>query len=159
MEKCYSDKCDENIDFFNGKRCKLCDNSCCFKHIQPENHDCPKVTPVKHLRKTWLRKYDQNISSGLYIVVCDQCGYVSENPSFIDIVDQERVSHIQTSGCNDKKIFLEEYNDNQINHNTNLEKITSRDEQHYMCTRCDPPRKFSNEVEYKSHNLNYNHDE
>lgn len=108
MEKCYYDKCDEKIDFLNGKRCKLCDNFCCFKHIQPENHNCPKVTPVKHLRKTWLRKYDQNVSSGLYSVVCDQCGYNSQAPSLIEIADRDRLSHIRDQGCDEKKVFIEQ---------------------------------------------------
>jgi hypothetical protein len=157
LEKCYHPECNEKVDFFNGKRCKLCGNSCCFKHIQPENHDCPKTTPVKYLRKTWLRRYGLNVTTGRYIVVCDQCQYVSQISSLSEFANQERTSHIQATGCVESKVFLEEdVSEQKIPENINFDEVIPYDRQFYVCCHCRPPRKFTRRDEYVAHHFNHN---
>ena len=157
MEKCYFADCTQKIDFFTGKKCKLCGNQCCFEHIQPENHDCPKTTPIKHLRKTWLRRYGLNVSSGRFIVVCDQCQYVSEFSSLIELANQERSYHIQNSGCLEKQVFLEEdVSEQKIPQGINLEEVIPNDRQFYVCCHCRPPTKFSRRDEYIAHHFTHN---
>ncbi len=107
MTECYFSECSVGVDYFNSKKCKFCDNLYCFEHIQLESHDCVKTIHVKFLRKDWLRKYELNISSGQYKVVCDQCGFVSSF-SLIDFAGTERESHIKKQGCEGSKVFLEE---------------------------------------------------
>jgi len=100
--------CGKQVDFLDAKSCKFCNHKFCLEHIQLEKHECIKAKPTKYIRKTWLRKYDQNISSGRYSVVCDECGYASTYSSLIEIADEERRNHIETKGCSEKKVFLEE---------------------------------------------------
>jgi len=105
---CY--ECSESVDFFSGKICKFCNNFCCFKHLQDHlAHNCSKTKYAKYIRKTWLRKYGQNISDGRYVVKCDNCGYVSDTPYLIDHAGQKLEEHLQENKeCISKKIFLEE---------------------------------------------------
>lgn len=153
-EKCAVVKCSNQVDFFNGKKCKFCQNPYCFEHIQFEKHDCVKTTPTKYIRKTWLRKYLVNVSSGRYIVVCDECGYVSEISSLIDLADQERKQHIQTSGCDGKRVFLEEdLSDQKIPSNIQLENVIPHDRKFFVCCHCRPPKKFTDRNEYISHHF------
>jgi hypothetical protein len=155
--KCSFQDCDVQVDFFSGKNCKFCQNPYCFKHIQLEKHECSKTTPVKFLRKSWLRKYGVNISSGRYIVVCDVCGYVSEIGSLIDIAGEERTYHINTSGCDEKKVFLEEdLSHEKISKNINLEEIVPSDRMFWVCSHCRPPQKFTNRSEYIAHHYSHN---
>ena len=37
-------------------------------HLQPERHDCPKVIYVRYIRKTWLGKFGQNVTTSTYNV-------------------------------------------------------------------------------------------
>lgn len=106
MAYCEVPECNNQVDFFTGKKCKFCQKHYCFDHIQLENHECEKTVHVTYIRKDWLRKYELNISSGQYKVVCDQCGYQS-GFSLIDFTGKERESHIQTQGCDGSKVFLE----------------------------------------------------
>lgn len=98
--------CDKSIVFPDDFTCKFCNMNLCSEHIQLEKHDCMKTTPVKHVRKKWLRKYGLNISSGKFKVVCDNCGYNS-NPNLIEYADNERKNHIETSECSEDNVFLE----------------------------------------------------
>ena len=100
--------CKKQIGFPDEFTCKFCHHKFCSKHIQLEKHECDIVSPSKYIRKTWLRKYGQNISTGRYTVVCDECSYISPNPLFIEIANEEREKHIETKGCSEKKVFLEE---------------------------------------------------
>lgn len=107
--KCLQLGIDEKLDFFNSKTCKLCGTKICFKHIQPENHDCQKVVYTKYIRKDWLRKYGQNVSTGQYAVVCDTCGY-SSSPLYIEDAGRELESHLANNkNCSEaNKTFLEQ---------------------------------------------------
>jgi len=107
--KCSFSDCENRVDFFNGKQCKFCNNLYCFDHIQLENHDCIKTKHTKFLRKDWLRKYELDISTGLYVVVCDDCGFRSDIGRLIDTAGEERQNHISDRGCDQKKVFLEQW--------------------------------------------------
>lgn len=107
--ECSFSNCKNKAGFLSGKQCKFCGNRYCLEHIQLEKHQCVKTTPVKHLRKTWIRKYGLDISTGLYVVACDQCGFRSENGRMIDLADEDRKDHISKNGCDDKKVFLEQW--------------------------------------------------
>src|SRR2546428_10534226 len=112
MNVCCS--CNEIVDFFNGKVCKFCKSNCCFKHIQPENHNCEKTRYTKYIRKSWLRKKAQNISTGHYLVACDTCGYHSETGGLIEFVGQELESHLQSKGCQENNIFLDQIDEDEL---------------------------------------------
>jgi len=99
-------QCKKSLSFPNDFTCKFCNMKLCSEHIQLEKHDCKKATPVKHVRKTWLRKYGLNISSGKFKVVCDACGYNSDF-SLIEYAEKNREDHIKESGCQGEKVFLE----------------------------------------------------
>lgn len=105
---CFSG-CRNQVNFFNGKQCKFCNNLYCFDHIQLESHNCIKTMPTKFLRKDWLRKYELDISTGLYVVVCDDCGFRSDIGRLIDTAGDERQNHISDRGCDQKKVFLEQW--------------------------------------------------
>ena len=127
MDVCFYPECRTEVDYFNSKKCKFCSNLYCFDHIQLEKHDCVKTT-TKFLRKTWLRRYDLNISSGKYIVVCDDCGYVSGYGALIDEAGDERKYHIENNHCNSKQVFLEEdLSEVKVEKNINLEQVVPSD--------------------------------
>lgn len=107
VRKCSALDCNVVESVLNGKECKFCNNFCCIEHLLCHKHDCVKDRHVKFVRKTWLRKYGQDISTGHYTVVCDVCGYVSKTASFIEIAGDERLAHISETGCDSKKVFLE----------------------------------------------------
>lgn len=107
VRKCSALDCNVIESVLNGKECKFCNNFCCIEHLLCHKHDCVKDKHVKFVRKTWLRKYGQDISTGHYTVVCDVCGYVSKTASFIEIAGDERLAHISETGCDSKKVFLE----------------------------------------------------
>jgi len=115
--------CGIRVDFSSGKKCKFCGEYCCFKHIQLENHQCIKTRYVKFIRKTWLRRMGQNITGGNYMVVCDQCGFRSNNSYPIDIAGFELENHLQSKGCQENSIFLEQTNEDEI------DKLLGRPEQ------------------------------
>lgn len=107
VRKCSALDCNVVESVLNGKECKFCNNFCCIEHLLCHKHDCVKDRHVKFVRKTWLRKYGQDISTGHYTVVCDVCGYVSKTASFIEVAGDERLAHISETGCDSKKVFLE----------------------------------------------------
>ncbi|MEP0823867.1 MAG: hypothetical protein HRF40_00115 [Nitrososphaera sp.] len=86
--------------------CTYCNQNFCLKHRLAEMHDCIKTRYVKYIRKDWLRKYGQNITTGMYYVVCDQCGYESDY-GLIEVAGAMLVEHIKAKGCDESKIFLQ----------------------------------------------------
>jgi hypothetical protein len=68
---------------------------------------------VKFIRKTWVRKYGQNITTGLYKVICDQCGY-SSDAKLIEGAGLDRELHMADKGCNMDKVFLETIETDQV---------------------------------------------
>lgn len=109
LDNCSFSGCKNKTGSLSGKQCKFCDNRYCLDHIQLEKHDCVKSKYTKFLRKDWLRKYELDISTGLYVVACDDCGYKSEIGRLIDVVGAEREKHISVMGCDQKKVFLEQW--------------------------------------------------
>lgn len=101
--------CKKSITFPDDFTCKFCNEKFCGDHIQLEKHECSKTTPTKYLRKDWLRKYELDISTGLYVVACDECGFHSEIGRLIDVAGEERKTHISNNGCNQNKVFLEQW--------------------------------------------------
>ncbi len=105
---CSHSGCKNKVGSLNGKQCKFCDNRYCIDHIQLEKHNC--ITRyTEFLRKDWLIKHGQDISTGLYVVVCDDCGYKSEIGSLIGVTGKEREKHLSVMGCDKKKVFLEQW--------------------------------------------------
>ncbi|MGI0023159.1 MAG: hypothetical protein ACRD9Q_09900, partial [Nitrososphaeraceae archaeon] len=98
----------EKVDDLSGKSCNFCYLSFCIEHLQPEKHNCVKTRYVKYIRKSWLRKKGQNITSGHYVVTCDTCGYTSESDALIEFAGKELEDHLQTKKCPEKKIFLDQ---------------------------------------------------
>src|SRR5438094_3851585 len=70
--------------------CAYCKQKFCADHRLAENHDCFKARYAKYIRKTWVRKQGQNITSGKYIVVCDVCGFRTQEGRLIEIAGGER---------------------------------------------------------------------
>ena len=108
IRTCCALDCNIEESVLDGKDCKFCNNFCCIDHLLCHKHDCIKDRHVRFIRKTGLRKYGQDVSTGRYAVVCDACGYVSPNSGLIEISGEERLSHISTKGCDSKKVFLDE---------------------------------------------------
>ena len=149
--------CDKSIVFPDDFTCKFCNQKFCAEHIQLERHECVKTQPVKYIRKTWLRKYGQNISTGRYIVVCDICGYVSQFSSLIDLAGQERKYHINEKGCESNKVFLEEdLSSEKVPKREELEKVVVTDRPFWVCSHCRPPHKFTDRTEYIGHHYIHN---
>lgn len=152
--KCCVTECTKLVYALEGKNCKFCDQPCCFEHLEFKKHKCPKTEPLQFLRKHWLRKILQNVSSGRYLVVCDQCGYVSQSSLLIDWAGREREQHIQTTGCIEKKVFLEEdVSDEKIPSRFDMESSVPFDREFYVCSHCRPPAKFTSRVDYISHHF------
>ena len=153
---CLVDNCNVKVDFFTGKKCKFCNNQYCFEHVQMEKHDCVKTTPTKFLRKTWLRKYGLNISSGRFIVVCDNCHYVSKRGSLIDVAGDERKKHVESKKCNSNLVFLEEDLINEkIPKIKNFEQTVPTDRILWVCSHCRPPQKFTDRSAYIAHHYTH----
>jgi hypothetical protein len=153
---CFASECTKEVDFFSGKKCKFCKKLCCFEHIQLEKHDCPKITPTKFIRKTWLRKYGVNISSGRYIVVCDDCGFISQSNYLIDIAGEKRKHRITNNNCNLKKVWLEEVlSEIKFPKNIDFEQIIPSDRTFWVCSHCRPPQKFTDRTEYIAHHYRH----
>jgi hypothetical protein len=93
--------------------CSYCKSVFCSSHRIAESHDCIKTRYVRFIRKTWVRKYGQNITTGLYKVVCDQCGYNSE-AKLIEGAGLDRELHIADKGCQSEQVFLDELETNQL---------------------------------------------
>lgn len=87
--------------------CPYCKQKFCASHRLAENHDCFKAKHAKYIRKDWLRKQGQNITSGRYVVVCDACGYRTAEGRLIEVAGQQREVHME-KGCPPSQVFLEE---------------------------------------------------
>lgn len=136
--------------------CKYCGFKYCAEHKQPENHSCGKPSYVKYVRKTWLRKYEQNISSGQYIVVCDTCGYTSSEPQLIDLAGRELEAHLTNNGtCSTKNTFLEEVLAPDVFKTlaNQRENIVHDNRPFWVCAHCRPPQKFKTRDEYIAHHF------
>ncbi len=95
--------------------CTYCKNKFCTDHRLAEKHECIKTRYVKYVRKYWLRRggigdskprVALNITTGLFIVVCDRCGYTSE-PLLIEEAGAKRDEHVMICGDNNS-VWLEE---------------------------------------------------
>jgi|SRR2546427_8536977 len=104
----------EEIDSLSGKNCKYCNLPFCIGHLQPEKHNCMKTRYAKYIRKSWLRKKGQNITTGHYVVTCDTCGYHSETGGLIEFAGQELESHLQSKGCQENNIFLDQTDEDEL---------------------------------------------
>lgn len=153
---CSYENCNANITGLDSFNCKYCQQKFCIKHRQAENHNCIKTRHTKYIRKTWLRKRGQNITSGQYIVVCDTCGYVSNLSSLIEYAGEELEYHVKTQGCTEKAIFLEE----DLSHEEVPRDVKSHlvleDRPFWVCAHCRPPRKFTNRDDYIAHHFIHN---
>jgi hypothetical protein len=156
---CAKDGCTEKLHGLNSKRCKLCQQLVCLEHLQYNSHRCPKVIYVPYIRKTWLRKYGQNVTTGRYSVICETCGYVSEIPHLIENAGKELESHLDNfPECKEKrKTFLEEFDIDPVLKKTEIKSSIVRDNDRtlWVCSHCRPPRKFTNHDEYLEHHFTH----
>ncbi len=153
---CCAADCDVEVTFLEGKKCKMCEKPCCMEHLEYEKHNCIKTRHVPFIRKTWLRKYGLNISSGRFLVVCEDCHYVSEYGTLIEDAGDERIRHIETSGCNLKKVWLEEVEIPEKTHeDVNYEEIVPTDRILWVCSHCRPPQKFTDRSQYINHHFSH----
>lgn len=157
LEKvCSYEDCNAKLTGLDSFNCKYCKQKFCVEHKQAENHNCIKTRYTKYIRKTWLRKRGQNITSGQYIVICDTCGYVSNIGSLIEYAGEELEYHVKTQGCTEKAIFLEE----DLSHEEAPRDVKSHlvleDRPFWVCAYCRPPRKFNTRDEYIAHHYFHN---
>jgi len=157
---CATPDCKTKLHDLNSKHCKLCNQRVCIDHLQLHiNKFCPKTMYVKYIRKLWLMKRGQNVSSGMYSIVCETCGYVSEFPQLIEYAGQELESHLNNNPeCKaNKKTFLEEFDLEPIPKGVRVESSIVRDPTRtlWVCAHCRPPRKFTNHDEYIAHHYTH----
>jgi hypothetical protein len=74
--------------------------------MSTDNHQCGKTRYAEYVRKTNLDAVP-NLASGMFVVVCDTCGYRSTKGSLIEFAGEELVQHKQVVGCS-VNTFLEE---------------------------------------------------
>jgi len=156
---CAKEGCKEKLHGMNSKHCKLCEQQVCIDHLQPENHDCPKVVYTKYIRNTgWLIKRGVNVTTSPYSVICETCGYVSDLPQLIEYSGKELVLHLNNNPeCKEKKkTFLEEFYIDPIPKGK-IESSIVRDPDRklWVCSHCRPPRKFTNHDEYIAHHYTH----
>ena len=96
--------------------------------------------------------------TGQYIVVCDTCGYVSSQPSDIELAGEELEAHIKDNEkCPIKKIFLEEVIPKTELIITKFDEYVPRDNRvFWVCAHCRPPKKFQSGDEYVGHHYYHN---
>ncbi|MEW6042715.1 MAG: hypothetical protein AB1608_00425 [Thermoproteota archaeon] len=87
-------------------KCPYCGFKFCEEHKPTENHQCGKTRYAEYVRKPDANKIP-NLASGMFIVVCDICGYKSAKASLIEFAGEELIQHMQIVGCKDNT-FLEE---------------------------------------------------
>lgn len=153
---CRYEDCNAKLTGLDSFNCKYCKQKFCVEHKQAENHNCIKTRYTKYIRKTWLRKRGQNITSGQYIVVCDTCGYVSNTSSFIEYAGEELEYHVKTQGCTEKAIFLEEDLSHEEAPRAVKSHLVREDRPFWVCAYCRPPRKFNTRDEYIAHHYLHN---
>jgi hypothetical protein len=74
-----------------------------------DSHQCGKTRYAEYVRKTNVNTIP-NLASGMFIVVCDACGYRSAKGTLIEFAGEELIQHMQVVGCSDNT-FLEEAGD------------------------------------------------
>jgi len=95
---CSTPNCKEILHDLNSKPCKLCKQRVCIDHLQLHiNEYCPKTMYVKYVKKEWLRKYGEYVSGGLYVIICETCGYTSESPQLIEHVGKDLEFHLSNN--------------------------------------------------------------
>ena len=157
---CATPDCKTKLHDLNSKHCKLCNQRVCIDHLQLHiNKYCPKTMYVKYIRKLWLMKRGQNVSSGMYSIVCETCGYVSDFPQLIEYAGQELESHLDNNPeCKaNKKTFLEEFDFEPLPKGVHVESSIVRDPNRtlWVCAHCRPPRKFTSHDEYIAHHYTH----
>jgi len=157
---CATPDCKTKLHDLNSKHCKLCNQRVCIDHLQLHlNKYCPKTMYVKYIRKLWLMKRGQNVSSGMYSIICETCGYVSDFPQLIEYAGQELELHLDNSPeCKaNKKTFLEELDFEPIPKGVHVESSIVHDPTRtlWVCAHCRPPRKFTNHDEYIAHHYTH----
>lgn len=73
--------------------------------MSTDHHQCGKTRYAEYVRKTTDKI--PNLASGVFVVVCDTCGYKSAKGSLIEFAGEELTQHMQIVGCT-ANIFLEE---------------------------------------------------
>ncbi|MDE1829427.1 MAG: hypothetical protein KGI25_03795 [Thaumarchaeota archaeon] len=112
--------------------CAYCGDDFCEEHRLVEHHNCIKTRYVKYIRKSWLRKKGQNVTSGKYMVVCDTCGFQSGSSYPIEIAGSELEDHLKTKGCDEKNIFLEQTNEDEFDKEVGIPLQSSESHQGWL---------------------------
>ena len=156
---CFKTGCKEKLHGLNSKQCKLCGNSVCIDHLEYLSHDCPKVIYEKYIKKEKIRDTGVNLSTGIFGVVCETCGYASEYPKLIENAGEELESHLDSNpNCkNNKKTYLKRPSTSDPFDTRSVKSSIVRDpnRNHWVCSLCRPPRKFSNHEEYLAHHFTH----
>lgn len=80
-----------------------------------DSHQCGKTRYAEYVRKATDKI--PNLASGMFVVVCDTCGYKSAKGSLIEFAGEELTQHMQIVGCA-TNIFLEEGDTARFNSQT-----------------------------------------
>ena len=83
--------------------------------MSTDSHQCGKTRYAEYVRKTTDKT--PNLASGIFVVVCDTCGYQSAKGSLIEFAGEELTQHMQIVGCA-ANIFLEEGDTARFNSQT-----------------------------------------
>jgi hypothetical protein len=83
--------------------------------MSTDSHQCGKTRYAEYVRKTTDKI--PNLASGMFVVVCDTCGYKSAKGSLIEFAGEELTQHMQIVGCA-TNIFLEEGDTARFNSQT-----------------------------------------
>ena len=106
------DSCRKDLEWPDIFNCYFCNKAYCGSHRLPENHDCPKVMAAKHIDRDYLRKRGTNITTGLYMVTCRECGY-STGFAGIEEANQQRIDHIRDGRCASSSVKLKQHDDDR----------------------------------------------
>jgi len=90
-------------------KCAYCGFKFCQDHLSTDDHQCGKTRYAEYVRKTNTDAVP-NLASGMFVVVCDTCGYRSAKGTLIEFAGEELIQHMQVVGCS-VNTFLEEIGD------------------------------------------------
>jgi hypothetical protein len=155
---CFKTGCNEKLHGINSKLCNLCGNRVCTDHFEYKSHDCPKAIYEKYIKKEKIRTYGQNLSGGLYSIVCETCGFISDFPSLIEYSGADLEEHLKSNPeCMTKKrTFLKELKNEPIEKpKIHSSIIRDPDRSLWVCSLCSPPRKFTSHDEYIAHHYTH----
>jgi hypothetical protein len=96
-------------------KCQYCGFKFCEDHISTDSHQCGKTRYAEYVRKTTDKI--PNLATGMFVVVCDTCGYKSAKGSLIEFAGEELTQHMQIVGCA-ANVFLEEGDTARFNSQT-----------------------------------------